>query len=86
MVASIADKIGRSYGTARALYYDDDCLQILNRGNALAEEYGLRIENPVWNEYLIYALGLGYLVPVLESGTLDILFYPVGGCGVIEKP
>jgi hypothetical protein len=86
LVASIADKIGRSYGTARALYYDDDYLQILTRGKALAAEYGLRIQNPVWNEYLIYALGLGYLVPIRESGTLEILFCPVGGCGIIEKP
>ena len=70
MVATIANKIGRSYGTARALYYDDDYLQILTRGKALAKEYGLRIQNPVWNEYLIYALGLGYLVPVLEAGSL----------------
>jgi hypothetical protein len=85
MVATIADKIGRSYGTARALYYDDDYLQKLTRGKALAEKYGLRIQNPVWNEYLIYALGFGYLVPVLESGTLDILFYPAGGCGILEK-
>jgi hypothetical protein len=78
IVATIADKICRSEGTARALYYDDDRVQALTRGKAIADKYGLHIKDPVWNEHLIYALGLGYLVPVLKSGTLDILFYPVG--------
>jgi hypothetical protein len=86
IVATIANKIGRSEGTARALYYDDDRFQALTRGKAIADKYGLRIKDPVWNEHLIYALGLGVLVPVMELGTLDILFYPPGGRGIFEKP
>jgi hypothetical protein len=86
IVATIADRISRSKGTARALYYEDDRLQALARGKAIADKYELRINDPVWNEHLVYALGLGYLVPVLEGGTLDIHFYPAGDRGITKKP
>jgi hypothetical protein len=86
IVATIADKIGRSEGTARTLYYEDDRLQALTRGKVIADKYELHINDPVWNEHLVYALGLGYLVPVLEEGgNLDIHFYPAGGCGINRK-
>jgi hypothetical protein len=33
------------------------------------------MKDPAWNDHLIYALGFGSLVPVLDSG-LTYLFFP----------
>ena len=48
---------------------------MLRRGKAIAKKFGLHMKDPMSMIYhLIYALGFGSLVPVLESGTLRILF------------
>jgi hypothetical protein len=60
---------------------------MLRRGKAIADKFGLHMKDPMWNDHLIYALGFGSLVPVLESGTLRIFFLPVEkSCGIIKEP
>jgi hypothetical protein len=86
MFAATANKIRKSEGTARALYYGDG-VKILRRGKAIADKFGLHMKDPIWNDHLIYALGFGSLVPVLESGTLRIFFFPIEkSCGIIKEP
>jgi hypothetical protein len=85
LFTAIADKIHKSEGTARALYYGDR-VKIFVRGKNIADKFGLHMKHPEWNAHLHYALGFGSLVPVLVSGTLRIYFYPLeGSCGVVES-
>ena len=60
-VAAIADKICKSEGTA-VLSTTATLIEMWLRGKAIADKYGLHIKDPLWNEHLIHALGVGYLV------------------------
>jgi hypothetical protein len=81
LFTAIADKIRKSEGTARALYYDDR-VKIFRRGKSIADKFGLHMKHPEWDAHLHYALGFGSLAPVLDSaGTLRIYFYPIESAG-----